>query len=178
LFHGREGAPFAEPLRSSNLGDIDTGRCYRRTHEALVRNPGVDMVFPCIAGMDKTHIDSAGRMQMEPLTVANGLLIHAVRSQPSAMRILGYINHSSPAHKPDESIDSAAYRNEFIRRLADWPASWDSIIASVYQDSKRRAPSPEPRYDGSRPAKHTVPLTDSSAGAKPSRKRKPTKRRW
>jgi hypothetical protein len=65
-----------------------------------------------------------------------------------------------------------------IRRLADWPASWDSIIASVYQDSKRRAPSPEPRYDGSRPAKHTVPLTDSSAGAKPSRKRKPTKRRW
>ncbi len=61
-FHARrDGAPFAEPLRTSNLGDIDTGRCYRRTHKALVRNPGAAMVFPCIAGMDKTHIDSAGR---------------------------------------------------------------------------------------------------------------------
>ena len=113
LFHGREGAPFAEPLRSSNLGDIDTGRCYRKTHEALVRNPGVDMIFPCIGAMDKTHIDSAGRMQMEPYTISNGLLNHAVRSQPSAMRILGYINHSTPAHKPEQSIDSVEYRNEF-----------------------------------------------------------------
>ena len=113
LFHGREGAPFAEPLRSSSLGDIDTGRCYRKTHEALVRNPGVDMILPCIGAMDKTHIDSAGRMQMEPYTISNGLLNHAVRSQPSAMRILGYINHSTPAHKPEQSIDSSEYRKDF-----------------------------------------------------------------
>ncbi|KAI2513242.1 hypothetical protein MHU86_1280 [Fragilaria crotonensis] len=130
LFHGREGAPFAEPSRSSNLGDIDTGRCYRRTHEALVRNPGVDMVFPCIAGMDKTHVDGAGRMQMEPLTVANGLLIHAVRSQPSAMRILGYLNHSSPAHKPDESTFSAAYQKEF-NRPDHLPADIDVALAPL-----------------------------------------------
>ena len=32
-----------------------------------------------------------------------------------------------------------------IRRLADWPAaSWHSIITHVYQESKTRAPSPEP----------------------------------
>jgi hypothetical protein len=113
LFHGRNGAPFVEPSRSSNLGDIDTGRCYRRTYEALVRNPEEDIIFPCVSAMDKTHIDSAGHMQMEPFTVSNGLLHHAVRSRPSAMRILGYINHSTPAHKPDESIDSETYRKEF-----------------------------------------------------------------
>ena len=74
LFHGREGAPFVEPSRSSDLGDIDTGRCYRRTYEALVRDPEVDIIFPCVGAMDKTHIDSVGHMQMEPYTVANGML--------------------------------------------------------------------------------------------------------
>jgi hypothetical protein len=49
----------------------------------------------------------------------------------------------------------------------------------VYQDSKRRAPSPEPQYDGSRPAKHTVPNTETTSRAQPSRKCwKPTKHRW
>ena len=101
LFHGREGAPFAGPPTSSNLGDIDTGRCYRKTYEELVKNPELDMILPCIGAMDKTNIDTYGRMQMEPYTISNGLLRHAVRSQASAMRILGYINRSTPAHKLD-----------------------------------------------------------------------------
>jgi hypothetical protein len=100
LFHGQEGAPFVEPSRSSNLGDIDTGRCYKRTYKALVKTKGVGMILPCVLAMDKTHIDSAGRLQMEPITILHGLLTHTVRSQPSAMRILGYINHITPAHKP------------------------------------------------------------------------------
>ena len=70
------------------------------------------MILPCIGAMDKTHIDSAGRMQMEPYTISNGLLNHAVRSQPSAMRILGCINHSTHAHKPEQSIDSSEYRKD------------------------------------------------------------------
>ena len=112
FYHGRDGAPFSEPLRTSDLGDIDNGRCYRRTHKALVRNPGFDMILPCIAGMDKTHIDVVEYCRLSPF-FASGLLIHAVRSQPSAIRILGYINHSTPAHKPDESIGPAAFKNEF-----------------------------------------------------------------
>ena len=48
--------------------------------------------------MDKTHIDMAGRLQMEPMTILHGLLNHDVRRLPSAMCILGYINHSTPAH--------------------------------------------------------------------------------
>ena len=50
LFHGREGEPFSEPLRTSNLGDIDTGRCYRRTPKALVRN--LDFAMYCWNGQD------------------------------------------------------------------------------------------------------------------------------
>ena len=72
-----------------------------------------------------------------------------------------------------------------IRRLADWPASWDSVIADEYRSSKtKRAPSPEPQYDGSPVDANTLeaelplqeqPATDAGA-KKPSGKRK--KRRW
>ena len=50
--------------------------------------------------MDKTHIDLGGWLQMEPITISHGLLKHRVRCLPIAMRILGYINHSTPAHVP------------------------------------------------------------------------------
>ena len=43
--------------KSTALGDIDTGRCYRKTYNDLVKNVGVDMILPCILAMDKTHID-------------------------------------------------------------------------------------------------------------------------
>ena len=56
--------------------------------------------------MDKTHINMAGLLQMEPISILHGLLNHDVRRLPSAMRILGYINHSTPAHLPaDAKID-------------------------------------------------------------------------
>jgi hypothetical protein len=53
--------------------------------------------------MDKTHIDMTGRLQKEPKTLSHGLLKHVVRLLPIAMRILGYINHSTPPHLPSLS---------------------------------------------------------------------------
>jgi hypothetical protein len=50
--------------------------------------------------MDKTQVDTYGRLQMEPLTMSHGLLKHSIRSKHMAMRILGYICHS-PAHQPN-----------------------------------------------------------------------------
>jgi hypothetical protein len=64
------------------------------------------MLLPCVMAMDKTHINMAGRLQMEPITISHGLLNHVTRRLPSAMRILGYINHSTPANLPsDAAID-------------------------------------------------------------------------
>ena len=45
--------------------------------------------------MDKTHIDIAGWLQMEPITLLCPL--------PMSTRILGYINQSGPAHLPETS---------------------------------------------------------------------------
>ena len=105
-FFDKAKDPFVAPRVSTDVGDIHTGRCYRKTYEALIKKPGVDMLLPCVMAMDKTHIDMAGRLQMEPITISHGLLNHDVRRLPSAMRVLGYINHSTPAHLPaDAKID-------------------------------------------------------------------------
>ena len=96
--------PFVAPSRTlSHVGDINTGRCYRKTYDALIKEIGVDMLLPSVMAMDKTHIDMAGRLQMEPITLSHGLLKHVVRRLPIAMRILGYINHSTTPHLPSLS---------------------------------------------------------------------------
>ncbi len=95
-----EKDPFIGPPKSSIIGDINTGQCYQKTHEALVKNPDVDMILPTMVAMDKTQVDTYGpRLQMEPLTISHGLMKHSVRSKHTAMRILGYVCHSSPAHQ-------------------------------------------------------------------------------
>jgi hypothetical protein len=90
--------PFARPQKSGDIGDIHTGRCYRKTYEALIKKPG-DMLFPCVLAQDTTVIDGAKRISMEPITVSHGLLIHDIRKLPIAMRVLGYIHHSTPPHE-------------------------------------------------------------------------------
>ena len=48
--------PFVAPSGGlSHVGDINSGRCYRKTYEALIKKPGVDMLLPCVMAMDKTH---------------------------------------------------------------------------------------------------------------------------
>jgi hypothetical protein len=91
--------PFVAPSQTlSHVGDIDTGSCYRKTFDVLIKKHGVDMLLPCIMAVDKTHMDMAGRLQMEPITISHGLLNHSLRRLPIAMRILGYVNHSTPPH--------------------------------------------------------------------------------
>jgi len=71
LFHDQKD-PFAQPSKSADVGDINTGRCYRKTYDALVKKVGVDIILPTILAMDKTHIDLAGHLQMEPITMSHG----------------------------------------------------------------------------------------------------------
>ncbi len=105
-FFDKAKDPFVAPRISTDVCHIHTGHCYRKTYEALIKKPGVDMLLPCVMAMDKTHINMAGRLQMEPITISHGLLNHDVRRLPSTMRVLGYINHSTPAHLiADAKID-------------------------------------------------------------------------
>ncbi|KAI2512754.1 hypothetical protein MHU86_1542 [Fragilaria crotonensis] len=99
LFDSPAKDPFVAPSKSTHIGNINTGRCYRKTYDALVKKKDVDMLLPAIMAMDKTQVDTYGRLQMEPMTISHGLTKHSVRSKHTAMQILGYICHS-PAHQP------------------------------------------------------------------------------
>ncbi len=60
-FFDKAKDPFVESRISTDVGDIHTGCCYRKTYKALIKKPGVDMLLPCVMAMDKTDIDMAGR---------------------------------------------------------------------------------------------------------------------
>ena len=71
-----------------------------------MKGKDVDIILPSVLAMDKTHCDMAGRLQMEPITISHGLLKHGVRRLPIAMRILGFINHTTPSQDPETSYCS------------------------------------------------------------------------
>lgn len=95
LFH--EGNPFTCPPDTigGSIGDINTSRGYIKTHASIIKNKNEEILLPCILSLDKTQCDTYGRLAMEPLTMSYGLMKHKIRSSPSAMRILGYINHDA-----------------------------------------------------------------------------------
>ncbi len=49
LFDSSGKDPFLVTSRSTNIGDINTDRCYRMTYEALVKKKDVDMLLPAMA---------------------------------------------------------------------------------------------------------------------------------
>ena len=98
------------------------------------------MLLPCVIAMDKTTIDMAGRINMEPITVSHGLLNHDICRLPIAMRILGYIHHSTPPHLPSganvdsefnapvELPDDVVRVKNPIHRPANGNVSWATLL--------------------------------------------------
>ncbi len=132
--------PYVAKQASSGIGDIHTGGCYRKTYKAHVNKFGIDMLLPCVMAMDKTHINMVEWLQMEPITISHGLLNHITCRLPSAMRILGYFNHSTPAHLPsgadvDSEFNSPQELAEVIVRIknpicrpANGDVSWATLV--------------------------------------------------
>ncbi len=61
LFHYQKD-PFAGLSKSGDISNINTGRCYQKTFNSLVKKKGRDMILPSILAMDKTHIDLVGHL--------------------------------------------------------------------------------------------------------------------
>ena len=57
LFNLPEKDPFIGSPKSSIIGDINTGQCYRKTYKAMVKNPDVDMILPTIVVIITTFSD-------------------------------------------------------------------------------------------------------------------------
>ena len=87
LFHNKD--PFSPPPPSHKLRDINTGRCYRETWKALIKDPTKEILLPVITQMDKITIDTYGRLTLEPLNISLGIQNLKTRSRPEGWRPLG-----------------------------------------------------------------------------------------
>jgi hypothetical protein len=63
-----------------------------------VKKKDADILLPAIVALDKTQVNTYGRLQMEPMTILHGITKHSICSKHTVMQILGYICYS-PAHQ-------------------------------------------------------------------------------
>jgi hypothetical protein len=69
------------------------------------------MILPSVLAIDKMKVDTYGWLKMEPVTISHGLSKHSARSKSSAMRILGYIDHSAAHIPPPEASKERTSEN-------------------------------------------------------------------
>ena len=75
--------------------------------------------------LDKTQVDTYGRLQMEPMTISHKLIKHSARSHHTAMQILGYICHG-PAHKPNFKDGKVIIRDQPLDLPTGTGCYWSS----------------------------------------------------
>ena len=63
------------PQEHPNISVILTPVAATERH-TLVKELGVDVILPCVMAMDKTQVDMAGRLKIDPITLSHGLLEH------------------------------------------------------------------------------------------------------
>ena len=108
------------------FGDVYSGRITRLAYHHKVKGRddafrGREMVIPIIMFVDKTHIDTHGRLCQEPVCFPLGCFNRKTRALPSAWRILGYV--------PNQSVHPTA--KESVGRLDDYHCVLRCILKSL-----------------------------------------------
>ena len=107
LFTGDE--PFAIPVPNRELIDVIDGSIYRQAHNVHVRLGGKDLLVPIILYIDKTHVDTHGRLCLEPVTFTLGIFKKEVRKHAFAWRPLGYIANQNSLPTVNSAGKAADY---------------------------------------------------------------------
>jgi hypothetical protein len=92
LFHNNN--PFAPPPTQTPevYYDINDGENYRNAYNLYCSKQQDEAVLcPIILFVDKTHVDTYGRLTLEPVNITLGIFKKEVRQEPRAWRTLGYI---------------------------------------------------------------------------------------
>lgn len=140
MFHGNY--PLSPPTAQLNhIGDINTSQGYIQTYNNLIKIPNEEILLPCILAMDKTQCDTYSRLAIEPrIVVSYGLMKHSIRSQPVAMRVLGYINHEA-LHKTDvEDNEVSNVHNNCLMNAQRVPQNVDNYPRSCYHSTTPQHP--------------------------------------
>ena len=86
--------PFAPPPPEFQvLGDINTGQCYRKTYNELIRDPGKEVLLPIIFYMDSAVTGTDSNLPIEALQFTLGIFDSHTRDKAYAWRDIGFIKN-------------------------------------------------------------------------------------
>ena len=85
--------PFEPPPKEFRvIGDINTGQCYRKTYEKLIKDPTKEVLLPIIFYMDAANTGSEGNnLPIESLQFTLGIFNAKTRDKIHAWRNIGYV---------------------------------------------------------------------------------------
>ena len=111
IFEDENGRPFGSPpsVRGSDfiLTDIHHGSVMKSGHKVHVKVHGRDLLVPIILCIDKTHVDSQGRLTLEPVSFTLGIFKKEVRRNPMAWHCLGCVFNQRNIVKKLSSLEKA-----------------------------------------------------------------------
>jgi hypothetical protein len=111
LFHEAEdGSPFGTPPEQADveiMRDVNDGSVFRDAYRVHVTHPRRDLLVPIIFFIDKTYVDTYGRLTIEPVSFTLGIFKKEFRRLPQFWRSLGYISDQSK--KLESSLKADEY---------------------------------------------------------------------
>ena len=105
--------PYAEPvpieeLEKHEYGDVDTGEVRRIAFKIYCKSGRHDVMCEIILFIDKTYVDTLGKLTVEPIIFTLSVFNRGYRSRPRAWRPIGYIPNMdalAPNATPDEKLE-------------------------------------------------------------------------
>ena len=134
--------PFGEPPRQFKVvGDIVDSRAYRLGYKSYIKVKGRDVLCPIILYIDKTTLDTPGRLTLEPVYFTLGIWKRHVRNRPEAWRPLGYLTTSNKRHRAggsDIAVEEQCSRNrEGMSEAAMKVQDYHSMLEVVLGDLRK-----------------------------------------
>jgi len=115
--------PFARPPKDLDyIADLNTGKCFSETHDALIDDPTTEVLMSLTMAADGTHVGQFSSFELTKFEVALGILSREAREKEYNWGTLGWIpnipkdkSHGRRAFVDSGHADSTRYRAQLMR---------------------------------------------------------------
>ena len=137
--------PFSEPARMHRVvGDVVDSRAYRDGYKKYIKVKGQDVLCPIILYIDKTTLDTPGRLTLEPVYFTLGIWKRHVRNRPEAWRPLGYLTTSNKRQREGDksTVQQPGRQNQEgmsdgAAKVQDYHAMLEVVLSDLRNLQKR-----------------------------------------
>jgi len=87
--------PFAPPENSNEIGDLHTGKAYKKTYERLIERPNEQILLPVVIYIDGAATSQFSDHSITAVKISLGIFTRKARDKPHLWRTIGYIPPNS-----------------------------------------------------------------------------------